>query len=286
MRAAAVAVLLLVVAAARAVGPGPEGEVRGPCAASVARFSPAAKQAAGTALADLDAYRNAWRAACDPSHGPADLAGLLGDAEALVDDVRLAAKAAQVAAALQPGDPWPLPGMRRAADGVAIDREAFAAMFDRGTAEDVRFVRALFHVTRDDGEPIWLGSGAAPTGVPCVRLGEVAWVDVVEALGDMERAQAARFAQRTELLHQQLLAMLQALARGGDVCACVRGDPLPALDALGTAGGEQRRRFGVGAALASAAADAAKALRDGKTRVSWLRQARDGPATGCAAGRG
>ncbi len=256
----------------------------GPCAAAQAPLGKRAAEAAGDALREVDGYRAAWKAACDPANAPADLAALLGEAEALVADVRLARMVVKVARALEPQATWPLPGLRRAGDGIALDWAAFAAIAERATAEDARFFRGLFRTQRQDGEPVWLGARAVPDGAPCVRLGETSWAEVTQGIEQMERGKVATFVERTAQVREALLETLQAISGGGEICGCVKGDPLVGLDALaGSAperGASTERR-----AIADAARGAADALRGGRARVTWLREAPDAPATGCVAGQ-
>ena len=256
---------------------------REPCAAASARLGSRAVTAIEDARAEIDAYRAAWRVACDPGRGAADVASLLSDAEALVSDVRLARVVAELSRALEPRATWPLPGVHRSGEGLELDWAAFAAIFERGTAEDSRFFRGLTRATRAGGEPVWLGPVPAADGARCVRLGEIAWVDVADGIEQMERSGPEVYSRRVAALREQLLETLRALGGGGPVCGCVRGDPLPALAAL--AGGA-RARSGTPErrALLAAAASAVEALRSGKTRLTWLRESADAPATGCGAG--
>lgn len=250
----------------------------GPCAAARARIGQAAAAALGEGLRDVEAYRSAWRDACDPDRGPADLSALLGDADALVSDVRLGRLAETVAATLEPGAPWPLPGVRRAADGLAIDWDAFGEMAARGKAEDARFFRGLSRTVDREGEPVWLGP-AAPGGARCVRLAETSWVDVATGLEEMDRAGTPTYARRAAQLRERLVGTLQSVARGAPVCGCTRGDPLPALDAL-AARAQERGAPPSRRAVTAAARDAAQAVRT-TARIDWLRAGPDAPATGC-----
>jgi hypothetical protein len=243
-------------------------------------MSPAADAAIAGARAEIEAYRASWRAACDPSRGPADVAALLSDAEALVADVRVGRAVARLASSLGAEAPWPLPGLHRHGEGVDVDWAAFAS-FPRGSVEDVRFFRGLGKAAGPDGDPIWLGP-AAPDGAPCLRLAETSWIEVAQGIEEMERARSGDYARRAAILRERLAATLDGLARGGPACGCVRGDPLPALDAL--AGKQAKVQTPARRALIASAAAAAEALRRGKARVSWLRETAGAPATGCGAG--
>jgi hypothetical protein len=271
------ALALLVAAPALAEAPAD------PCAAARAAIPEKAAAAAAVAHARavLDAYRASWRAACDPSRGPADVAALLSEADALVADVRSGRAVAALARELPEGSAWPVPAVRRGEDGPEVDWPAFAAFAARGTAEDARFFRGLARVTGPDGEPAWLGPAPVPGGAPCLRLAETSWSDVAQGLAEMERSRSDLYARRAARLQERLLASLDDLARGIPVCGCVRGDPLPALDALAAT----HERLGTPGrrALLASARGAADAVRHGTVRVAWLRDAPDAPATGCGA---
>ncbi|HEX9399776.1 MAG TPA: hypothetical protein VF912_06660 [Anaeromyxobacter sp.] len=257
-----------------------------PCAAARARLDGRAASAVGEARAEIDAYRAAWRDACDPARGAADLAELLSDAEALVSDVRLARVAAALAHALEPDAPWPLPGVHRSGAGVDLDWSAFAAIVPRGKAEDARFFRGLSRALASSGEPVWLGAAPGEGAAPCLRLGETAWVEVARGIEEMDRADVHVYARHAADVRARLLQTLKALGRGGPVCGCVKGDPLPALAALAALapGGRERSGTPERRALVAAGAAAAEAVRTGSARISWLRDAPDAPATGCGAG--
>src|SRR6266511_903109 len=235
-----------------------------PCAAARVPIGAKAAAIVAEARAEIDAYRADWREACDPRRGAADVARLLSDAEALVTDVRLARVAGALARALEPDAAWPLPGVRRSGAGVDLDRATFAAFVERGTVDDVRFFRGFSRATGAGGEPAWLGPVPAEGAAPCLRLGEPRWAEVAQGLEEMERAKVEVYSRRAAALREQLLATLKTLGKGGAVCGCVKGDPVPALDALGSG--------------------ASTALRTGSARVSWLREAPDAPATGCGVG--
>lgn len=252
-----------------------------PCVAAKVPIPQEAGDAIAAARAELDAYRASWRAACEPARGPADVAALLSEAEVLVTDVRIGRAVGALARAVADDGAWPLPGIHRHAGVVDVDWATFAAFVSRGTAEDQRFFRGLARATRADGDGSWLGE-PAPDGEPCLRLGDLSWSEVVQGIEEMERSRGEVYARRAGYLREALLATLGALGEGGIRCGCVRGDPLPALDAIaasqGRLGTPARREI---VAKARAAADA---LRAGKTRVSWLRDAPGAPVTGCGAG--
>jgi hypothetical protein len=253
-----------------------------PCAAAKARIPEQAEQTIAAARADIDAYRASWRAACDPSRGPADLSALLSEAEALVTDVRIGRVVAALAGSLEPGTAWPLPGILRRGDAVDVDWETFAAFVPRGTAEDARYFRGLGRATRADGEPAWLGDAASEGGEPCLHLAQVSWGEVAQGIEEMERSRGEAYARRAALLRERLMASLQAVGRGGVVCGCVRGDPLAPLDVL--AGAQERLGTPARRALVGAARSAAEALRAGRARVTWLRESAGAPVTGCGVG--
>jgi hypothetical protein len=98
----------------------------------------------------------------------------------------------------------------------------------------------------------------------------------------MERSRGEPYARRAAVLRERLMATLGGLGRGGVACGCERGDPLAALEALAA----RQERLGTPdrRALVAAAGAAADALRTGRTRVSWLREAPGAPVTGCGAG--
>jgi hypothetical protein len=233
--------------------------------------------------AEVERYRVSWRRACDPAAPAADLGSLLGDAEALIADVsssRTLAALAQAHAA-KPGAEWPLPGIVRDEDGALdVDWASFGAVAERGTAEDRRFWRGAGVAADHTGEPSWLGEPAPGSGAPCVRLGEVDWPAIADALDAMERAGSEPYVRHARELRSALVETMTRLARGPEVCAC-----LPTRDAAATleplaAGGD---RLGTPArrALAKASGDAMKALKSGRARVRFLRQAPDAPPTGC-----
>lgn len=282
MRRLAAPSLVLLASIAAAAGPeaSPGPVAADPCAAAKAPLPASLEETLAPARADLDAYRASWRAACDPARGPADVAALLSEAEALVTDVRIGRVVAALARSVPPEAAWPLPGTRRQDGAVDVDWAAFAAFVPRGTAEDQRYFRGLARATRDGG-PAWLGEPAPEGGSPCVRLGEVSWAEVAQGLEEMERSRGEVYTRRAAGLRERLQATLAALGAGGAVCGCVRGDPLPALDALAAS----RERLGTPArrTLVAAARDAADALRSGRTRVTWLRERVGAPVTGCGA---
>lgn len=252
-----------------------------PCVAAKLPIPQAAADVIAAGRAEIDAYRASWRAACDPARGPADLAALLSEAEVLVTDVRIGRAVTALAREVADDGAWPLPGVHRHAGVVDVDWATFAGFVSRGTAEDQRFFRGLARATRPDGDGVWFGE-PAPDGEPCLRVGDLSWAEVVQGLEEMERSRGETYARKAGYLREALLTSLGTLVRGGVVCGCVRGDPLPALDAIAASQG----RLGTPArrALIATAGGAADALRRGKTRVSWLREAPDAPVTGCGAG--
>lgn len=254
-----------------------------PCAAAKARIPERAAAAAAAGRAEIDAYRASWRAACDPSGPPHDLAALVSEADALVTDVRIGRAVAALVAALSAGDRWPLPGIHRSGGAVDVDWAAFAGFAARGGAEDGRYFRGFARATDADGDPAWLGPAPTPDAAPCVRLAETSWRDVAQGLEEMEGSRSPIYAKRAALLRERLVATLTALGRGGPVCGCVRGDPLPPLEALAATStklGTPARRE-----LAAAAAAARDALRRGAATISWLRERPDAPPSGCGATR-
>lgn len=284
MRRLAAASLLVTSLAASAAAPGSPvaPEAPDPCTAAKAPIPERVDEHIAPARAEIDGYRASWRAACDRSRGAADLAALLAEADALVTDVRIGRAVATLARALEADAPWPLPGIHRHGDVVDIDWATFVGFVPRGTAEDGRWFRGLARATRADGDPAWLGDPAPGDGAPCVRLGQTSWAEVAQGLEEMERSRGDLYARRAATLRERLMESLQALARGGVVCGCERGDPLRGLDALSAT----HERLGTPArrALVAAAAAAVDALRAGRTRVTWLREAPGAPISGCAAG--
>lgn len=281
MRRLAVASLLLAsLTASAAPEAAPAPAPPDPCVAARTPIPAQLDEVVAPARAELDAYRASWRAACDRSRGAADVSALLAEADALVTDVRSGRVVAALARGLGPDARWPLPGIHRHGDGIDVDWATFARFVPRGTAEDGRYFRGLARVTFEDGTPAWLGE-AAPGGPPCVRVGQVSWSEVAHGVEEMERSPGEIYARRAAQLRERLMDTLGVLARGGVVCGCERGEPLPALEALAAA----QERLGTPArrALVAAAAAAREALRSGRTQVSWLREAPGAPVTGCGA---
>jgi hypothetical protein len=229
----------------------------------------------------IEGYRAAWRRACEPGARPAELAPLLGDAEALVADVGTRPTLEAIAAAL-PLE-WPVPGIRRKEGGpLVVDWAAFAAAAPRGTVEDARFWRAAAVVAGPGGEPAWLGERIGDGPARCLRLAELRWREVADALDAMERAGAEPYLRQARALRASLMDTLEGLARQREVCACLPGDAAGALEPLGGAaavgrGGAHARR-----ALAKAAAGALGALRSGAVRVLVLRAGPGAPVSGCS----
>ncbi len=225
-------------------------------------------------LGALSSYRDSWKAACDPAAGPVDLEPLLGDAEALSSDVILS-RVLDVLMRFQPkGSPWPLPGVRRRGPAEFVaDWAAFAAMAsERGMVEDQRFWRAAALVVDADGDPAWLGPSPTPKSEPCVRLGEVQWVDLAAGLGQMQRAQTDRYAAHGKRLHERFVETLKALGTG-KVCGCLKGDAAAGLEALATVYERDR-------ALARIVREASKNMQK-DSKVAWLRDSSNAPPTGC-----
>ncbi|HEX9242271.1 MAG TPA: hypothetical protein VF875_07485 [Anaeromyxobacter sp.] len=271
----ALVVASVVIAAAPAASPDP-------CNAATAPLTDAGAAALGTSRRAFDSYRAGWRRACAANEGPADVGGLVADAEALVADVKLGRAVSALVDALPSGARWPVPGVRRdrgVDEGLDVDWSAIAAMTPRASVEDARAMRGLTRAEGPDGEPIWLEPGRDGAR-GCVRLAETDWVEVSSGILDLQAAQNEVFARRASSLRERLLATLKDLSRGTPVCACTRGDPLRSLDLL--AGGKEKLGTPEHRALVAAATDAAKAVRTGAARVSFLREAPGAPATGCA----
>jgi hypothetical protein len=266
-------------AAAITLASGPDASAQGDaCAAARAPLAPGAPAEVARVMPALEAYRAAWRRACGPGPDPADVAGLAADAEAIVTDVKLGPALARLAGALPAGAAWPIPGVRPGPDGLEVDWGAIAALAPRATVEDARSIRGLGRAMASDGEPVWLEPPRA--GTPgCVRLVETSWSEVAHGLEEMEAANAEVFARRAALLRERLEETFRDLARGNPVCGCARGDPLPALDAL--AGGKGKVGTPARRELEAAASSAAQAIRSGKARLSFLRDAPGAPVTGC-----
>lgn len=270
-----VAFLLVAVAVA-----GPEApEPRDPCPAL--RTPLASGSVPARVRRGIDAYRAAWRPVCDPQGGPVDLGTLFGDAEALATDAALADAVDEILRSAPPGAPSPLPGIRQSESGsAAVDWGAFEAVVERGWAEDQRFWRAASRALDLRGDPVWLGP-AAGGGPRCVRLGQVAWADVAAALELMETTGVEPYVRVARALRGSLLAALEAIAKE-PVCGCTKGDAPAGLEPLAASG--EKRGTPTHRALAKAARDALEALRTGRARVGWLRDAPGAPPTGCRPG--
>lgn len=248
------------------------------CRAARAPLPPAARVSEAD-RAPVEVYRAAWRRVCERGAPPADLSTLLGDAEALIADVGTAPTLAALAAAL-PAE-WPLPGIRRGeGEPLEVDWAAFGAAAARGTVEDARFWRGAAVAAGPGGEPGWLGERIGEGAARCLRLTELSWLDVANALDAMERAGAAPYVRHAQGLRASLVETFAGVARRAEVCACLRGDAARALEPLageaGGGGGTHARR-----GLAKAAAEALRAIRSGQARVRALRAAPGAPPTGC-----
>src|SRR5512139_3951880 len=106
-----------------------------PCRAAAAPLSrPAALPR--DVFRSVEAYRVAWRRACDPKTSP-DVAALLGDAEALALAARTSRLVRILAAeAIAHGAEWPLPAMKWVDGDVAVDWRAFGPLAARGKVDD------------------------------------------------------------------------------------------------------------------------------------------------------
>jgi hypothetical protein len=266
---------VVTVAAAQAEAPA------GPCRAARAPL-PVDAALSASDLAPVEAYRAAWRRACDPRSGAADLGTLLGDAEALVEDVATAPALEALASALRPGAEWPLPALGREEGGpLRVDWSAFGLASSRGTAEDARFWRAAAAASGRFGDPAWLGEAVGRGPERCLRLAETRWREVADALDAMERGGSAPYARHVKALRARLLETLSALARDRQVCACLPGDAAAALEPLAADGAAERPASHARRALGKAALDALGAVRSGRVRVLALRSAPGAPPTGC-----
>jgi hypothetical protein len=253
-----------------------------PCQAARAPL-PAVPALPASDRAPIEAYRAAWRRACGPASRAADLGSLLGDAEALVDDVATSPALDALAAALAPGAEWPLPALRRDESGpIRVDWTAFGAASARGTVEDARFWRGAGVAAGRGGEPAWLGEAAGAGPGRCVALAGTRWREVADAIDAMERGDAAAYARHARALRAALLETLSALARDRQVCACLPGDAAGALEPLAADASPERHASHLRRELGKAAAAALAAVRSGRVRVVALRAAPGAPATGCA----
>lgn len=253
-----------------------------PCRAARAPL-PDVPELSAASRAAVDAYRAAWRRACAPAARPADLASLLGDAEALVDDVATSPGAHRIASAARAGGaPWPLPAITAEGVPLRVDWASFAAVAELGSADDARFWRGAAQVAGPTGEPAWLGERLPDSTDRCLRLGELAWRDLADALDAMESTGSEPYVRHARRLREALREQLAGVAAGAPACACVRGDPAAGLDALAS----PAQRIGPPArrALAKAAGEARVALASGQARVRFLRDAAGAPAAGCGAG--
>ncbi|HET7824607.1 MAG TPA: hypothetical protein VFK90_04710 [Anaeromyxobacter sp.] len=274
---AAVASLAAAVAGAAAGAAPPD-----PCRAARAPL-PAGAAIPASDRAPIEAYRAAWRRACEPRAAVADMGALLGDAEALVDDVATAPALDALAAALAPGAEWPLPALwRDGAVPVQVDWAAFAGAAARGTVEDQRFWRGAAVAAGRGGDPAWLGDAAGAGPARCVALAETRWRDVADAIEAMERGGSPAYGRHARALRAALLETLSALARGRQACACLPGDGGAALEPLAADAQPERHAPHLRRELARAAAEALAAVRTGRVRVAALRSGPGAPPTGCA----
>lgn len=269
---------ILAVSASLAAAPAADA-----CAAASAPL-PSVAGVDASALEAVEDYRAAWRRACEGSGGPADLSELLSDAEAITADVSTSAVLEQLASALPERAPWPFPAVRRGDTALEADWAALAAAAHLGTAEDGRFFRGARVAAGRRGDPSWLGEPVpGGGGRRCVRLGEVSWADVADAIDDMEGARSPAYARYARALRQRLLETLGELARGPRVCGCFPGDASVGLAPLATSLAPERLGTPARRALAKAASEALEAMRVGRARVLWLRETKDAPPTGCGA---
>src|SRR5512144_2864793 len=137
----------------------------------------------------IDAYRGAWKRACD-SNESVDAATMLGDAEVLAQDARMSRILRTIAfAALQQGQEWPFPAIRSIGDALAVDWGAFAELGERGGVDDQKFWRGAVTVANAVGEPAWVRRAPEAASGECVRLGEVSWTDIAKGLETMGAAE-------------------------------------------------------------------------------------------------
>jgi hypothetical protein len=231
----------------------------------------------------LDAYRGAWKRACD-SNDSVDVATLLGDAEVLAEDARLSRIVRTIAfGALQRGQEWPFPAIRSFGDVLAVDWAAFADLGERGGADDQKFWRGAMVAADAVGDPAWMSTAPEAATGECVRLGEISWPDVARALDGMAGAEPYPYPDRARALRARFLETLAAIAQGPQVCGCVRGDATKGLAELASGDGGGKKGAPLPRDLAKAAADAVAALKSGRAKVRWLRQAPGAPPTGCGA---
>jgi hypothetical protein len=270
----------LLAALALSAAPGPTTE--DPCRAAAAPLSRPADVPRDVFRA-VETYRAAWRRACDPSGSP-DLAPLLGDAEALALDARTSRIVRILAAeAIEHGREWPLPGIRWVDGDLAVDWKVFALLAPRGKVEDVRFWRGASVAANRFGDPAWLDPVADAPGAECVLLGETRWADVARGIAEMEAAAAPQYASHARELRRRLADTLEPLARGAPVCGCVRGDAGAGLAELAAVEpGDKRNENAL--RVQRSATLALDALRAGRAKVRWLRQAPGGEPTGCRGG--
>ncbi|HET8539764.1 MAG TPA: hypothetical protein VFL83_07815 [Anaeromyxobacter sp.] len=274
---AAVHVLLAVAVLADPGRPPPD-----PCRAAAAPLPRPAELPRDAARA-VDAYRAAWRGACEPKATP-DVAALLGDAEVLAADARKSrAVRAIAAAAAERGGEWPLPGIRLVDGELAVDWGAFAPFGARGKVDDVRFWRGAAIAADGSGGPAWLEHAPDAPGGACVRLGTARWRDVVRALDDMEATRAAQYAGRARTLRDELVETLAGIGRGPVVCGCLRADPTTGLHALAALDAPEGPDAPAQPAVAEAARAALDAVQSGRVKVRWLRDAPGAEPTGCGA---
>ncbi len=229
----------------------------------------------------IDAYRGAWKRACD-TNDAIDVAAMLSDAEVLAEDARMSRVVRAIGfSALQRGGEWPFPAIRPLGDALAVDWSAFAELGERGGADDVKFWRGAVVATNGIGRPSWVRDAPEAASGECVRLGEVAWVDVAKALESMSAVTPYPYPDRARELRGRFLETLAGIARGPAICGCVRGDATKGLAALAEAGEAKRGTPPVERELAKAASDALSALKSGRARIDWLRKSPGDPPTGC-----
>ncbi len=260
-----------------AAGAGPSTD---PCRAASAPLARPANlpKDAGQAI---DAYRGAWKRACD-SNESVDVATMLSDAEVLAQDARMSRLVRTIGSdALQRGADWPFPAIRPVEDTLVVDWSAFAELGERGSVDDVKFWRGAVVAANAVGEPAWVRAAPEAAGGECVRLGEISWAALAKALDGMSVAEPYPYPDRARELRGRLLETFAALARGPQVCGCVRGEATKGIAELASAGDAKKGAPPPARELAKAAADALSALGSGRTKVDWLRNSAGDPATGC-----
>jgi hypothetical protein len=271
---------MLAVLAALALAAGAERSAD-PCRAATAAMARPIDLPKDAGLA-LDAYRGAWKRACD-SNDSVDVATMLGDAEVLAQDARMSRIVRTIGfGALERGQEWPFPAIRSLGEVLAVDWTAFADLGERGGADDQRFWRGAVVVANAVGEPVWVRAEPEAASGECLRLGEVSWSDIARALDGMGAAEPYPYPDRTREFRGRFLETLGAIAQGPQVCGCVRGDAAKGLAELASGeGGAKKGAPPPARDLVKAAADALSAFKSGRAKVQWLRQSPGGPATGC-----